>query len=304
MERIISAITDHDTTLRVYLLKKIGYKGNFEAVIFPNALNEVIRDTYAENFANFIDGKGVAEFDALHSEKGTIKQLELTALDYWPNMLRAMDVADAEGCILTPATFTDDYKMIIITYDVIVDDEVRPVYLIAQYRKVDTWYKKSVKFGVTANRFEAKQEDIFVLNGCIDAAIADEDVFILQENAFENIFNFYERSKRIVVDKKTYIETWSFINNPTEFYESVNGKKVATTKLARALEKGVTDFSALTPETVKETLCAYDEFAEIIYDEHDRIIFSSGVRDIIIDIVRYAYARGLFTNEVVYTKGV
>ena len=75
------------------------------------------------------------------------------------------------------------------------------------------------------------------------------------------------------------------MDNPKLFYEDVVGKKGATTKLARALEKAVGDFSALEPATVKHTLSQYDEFKDLAYDENDCIKFTPSVRDLIIDIL-------------------
>ena len=49
MDRIKNMINDIDSNVRVYLLKKIGYKGQYEAVLFPNSLDQKIKDTYEEN---------------------------------------------------------------------------------------------------------------------------------------------------------------------------------------------------------------------------------------------------------------
>ena len=94
------------------------------------------------------------------------------------------------------------------------------------------------------------------------------------------------------------------MDNPKAFYADVAGKKGPTTKLARALEKAVGDFSALEPAVVKQTLSQYDDFKELAYDEHDRNKFSPAVRDLIIDIVRHTYARHLFADVLIHTKGV
>ena len=44
MERIKDIIGDDKSNVRVYLLKKKGYKGQYEAVAFPNALDQKIRE--------------------------------------------------------------------------------------------------------------------------------------------------------------------------------------------------------------------------------------------------------------------
>ena len=219
-------------------------------------------------------------------------------------MIAALSTADQNGVILNRENFTDNYAAIVLAYERVKDGHIEKTYLIAQYRKVESWYKRSVKFGFVANTIKQKDEDIFVLNGCIDTAIVAEDVFVLQETAFEKVFSYYEKSKRTVAAKKAEIENWKFLDNPKLFYEDVVGKKGATTKLARALEKAVGDFSALEPATVKHTLSQYDEFKDLAYDENDCIKFTPSVRDLIIDILRLTYARDLFSDSLVHTKGV
>lgn len=304
MERIKDIIGDDKSNVRVYLLKKKGYKGQYEAIVFPNALDQKIKETYATNYEHFCGERKITEYDSVHSEKGTIKKISLADLPYWGNMIAALSNADQNRIILNKENFTDDYAAIVLAYERVKDAHVENTYLVAQYRKVESWYKRSVKFGFVANTIKQKDEEIFVLNGCIDTAIVDEDVFVLQETAFEKVFSYYEKSKRIVSARKAEIENWRFLDDPKSFYENVVGKKGATTKLARALEKAVGDFSSLEPTMVRQTLSQYDEFKDLSYDDNDRIKFKPAVRDLIIDILRLTYARDLFSDSLVHTKGV
>lgn len=304
MNRIKDIINDCDVNVRVYLLKKIGRKGQFEAVLFPNSLNQKIKETYAKNYEHFCNGREIKEYDSVHGEKGSIEKLSLTDLPFWNGMQDAITLADKENVLLTKQNFSDDYSVIVLAYEKAINATVEKVHLIAQYRKVDSWYKRSIKFGFVANTIQHSEDDIFVLNGCIDTAIVENDVFVLQETAFEKVFNYYEKSKRTVAAKKAEIEQWKFLDNPQAFYADVAGKKGPTTKLARALDKAVGDFSALDPSTVKQTLSQYDDFKDLTYDKDNRIQFSPSVRDLIIDIVRHTYARHLFTDILIHTKGV
>lgn len=304
MERVKNIINDIKSNVRIYLLKKQGYKGNYEAVIFPNAIDSKIKETYADNFTHFCGDREISEYDSVHSEKGTIKKLSACDLPYWKNILEAMAICDRKNILLNKENFTDNYSAIVLVYEKLVDEDIQRIYLIAQYRKIDSWYKRSVKFGFVANTIEFKDEEIFVLNGCIDTVIIDTDVYILQESAFEKVFNYYEKSKKIVLGKKDEIEKWSFIDNPKAFYEDVSSKKGSITKLARALEKNTFDFSQLKPSDAKATLSQYDEFSALSYDDNDKIKFTSTVRDLIIDILRHSYTRNLFSNNLIHTKGV
>ena len=304
MHRINDIINNSESNIRVYLLKKKGYKGNYEAVIFPNKLDQKVKTTYAENYQHFCAGKEIREYDSIHSEKDTIKKLALTELSYWNGMQESICIADRDQTLLEKRNFTDDYSVIVFICERVFGSNIKRAYLIAQYRKVESWYKRSVKFAFLSNTIVQKDEDIFVLNGCIDTAIVDDDVFVLREPAFEKIFNYYEKSKRIVQSKKSEIEKWRFLDDPEAFYADVCKKKGAVTRLARALEKAVGDFSTIEPAIVRQKLSQYDDFKELEYDEDNRIKVSSAVRDLIIDIVRHTYARQLFTDDLVHTKGV
>jgi hypothetical protein len=297
-------VADRESNIQVYLVKKIGYKNNYEAVLFPNKINDTIKQTYAANYIDFTADKNVVEYDSVHSEKGTIKKVLLADLAGWQNMKDAMDTADRNRTILNKNTFSDNYNCIVLVYSGVINRNVKTIFLISQYRKIDTWYKKSVKFAFTTNNLVLKNKDIFVLNGCIDTVIADDSVYVLQETPFEKVFNFYERAKKTVTTNKDAIERWSFIDRPSEFYNSINEKKGPTTKLARAIEKRAEDFARLSPQIVKASLSRYDQFTSIAYDDQDRIVFSTANRDLIIDILRHIYARGLFSNDLIRTKGV
>ncbi len=307
MERIEKLITDSQVEVRLYLLKKVGRKGKYEAVIFPNDLDNAIKENYANNFRNFCGEREIVDYDCLHSEKETIKKLSLVDLPNWENILNAIKEADEKQHILTKENFTDDYSIIVISYENHKREPVTRCFLIAQYRKIDSWYKRSIKFAWLGNIFKYQNNEIFVLNGCIDTAIVDQDIFVLQESKFEEVFNFIEKAKRTIRGKEAEIAQWKFLDNSSAFYNDVFKTKGTTRKLARALEKLTFDFSQLDPSEVRRTLSAYKEFNSLCYDEQDRIKYISGDcknRDLILDILRQAYARNIFSDALVKTKGV
>ena len=115
MERIKDIIVDDNSNVRVYLLKKKGYKGQYEAVVFPNALDQKIKETYATNYEHFCGERKIAEYDSVHSEKGTIKKIPLADLPYWNNMIAALSTADQNGIILNKENFTDNYYGLLST---------------------------------------------------------------------------------------------------------------------------------------------------------------------------------------------
>lgn len=61
MERVKSIINDTEANVRIYLLKKQGRKADYEAVLFPNAIDNKIKETYAENFIHFCGEREITE---------------------------------------------------------------------------------------------------------------------------------------------------------------------------------------------------------------------------------------------------
>ena len=125
----------------------------------------------------------------------------------------------------------------------------------------------------------------------------------MQKN-FEAIFNYYKKSVETLEINKNSIEAWSFLDDPIKFYNCVQGKKGATLKMARALQKSLAKLNKLTPQEVKGKLTIYNEFKEIQYDKDDKIVVTGKNRDLIIDILLDVYAKNLFDDGLVHTKGV
>lgn len=304
MNEIYGIVNSDTATVRVYLIKK--GKGNqaYSCVIFPNDLNVLIKKAYKDNFNQFTKDKTISDYDSIHTEKGSIQKAPLFDITEWINIKDAMKKADEGNIILNKSNFSDDYHLIVVSFEGKNENDVKCAHLVAQYRKIESWYKKSVKFGFTTNGLQEKNSDIFVLNGCIDTVIYDDNAFILQESQFERLFNYYKKSISTLEKNRDNIEKCSFIDKPVEFYETVKRSKGATKKMARVMSKQAIDLRTLPPNTVKEQLSKHKEFSSLKFDAEDKIVLDTSSRDIIIDILRCVYTRSLFTDNVVHTKGV
>jgi hypothetical protein len=120
---------------------------------------------------------------------------------------------------------------------------------------------------------------------------------------FESVFNYYRKSEELIEANRTSIEAWSFLAEPKKLLDNIRGKKGATLKMARVIQKSLATLNALTPQEVKNKLTQYEQFQEIEYDTNDRIIVTGKNKDMIIDILLNVYAKNLFTDELVQTKG-
>ena len=294
-------IANTNSNIRVYFIKKSrGKGGDHSAAIFPNAINDSIKSSYCNNFNSFTNGKEIREYDGVHQETDTIQSIPTSDLNEWTRIVAAIDIAERDDVLIDKNNFNDDYSLIVITFEMADGDTIKKVYLVAKYRKTDVWYKKSVKYAFVGETLQEVGKEIYVLNGCIDAVISVENTYILMPNNFESIFNYYKKSEESIEENRTSIEGWSFLDDPTKFLNCVKGKKGATLKMARVLQKSLATLNSLTPQAV---MTVYTEFNDIQYDEEDKIVVTEKNRDLIIDILLNVYAKNIFNDELVHTKG-
>jgi hypothetical protein len=304
MEQAKNIITNSNSNVRVYFIKKTRGKGTHSAVIFPNAINNSIKAAYSENFTFFTDDKNVREYDGVYYETDTIQIVPTKELEEWGRIKTAIENAESKKKLLNEQSFNDDYTLLVVLYEANFVGKIQRTYLVAKYRKTDTWYKKSIKFAFTGGILKEVGKEIFILNGCIDAVISNENAYILMPKNFETIFNYYKKSEETLKNNKGNIESWTFLDDPQKFYNCIQGIKIATLKMARALQKSLAVLNNLTPQQVKSKLAKYDVFKDIQYDKNDRIIVTKGNRDLIIDILLNVYAKNIFNDELIHTKGV
>ena len=292
-----------DASVRLYLLKKEGRK-NFSAFRMPNGINDDIKEKYCTNLEHFIDGRSFGTYDFVHTEKNALIELETEKVSMWTSIQASLKKADDENVFLKNDNFDDDYSVIVIDYSYRVGSEIVHTYIISKYMKTDTWYKKGVKLGFTANGLVEKKDEIIVLNGCIDVVINGDSMVILNEKNFENIFNYFEAAKKMVEDAKPQIQNWTFLTSVDVFFNKATAGKTRTLRLANALKNSKTDWSKISSKTVKDVLTGDERFVSITFNENDQIVCTDSNADLIIDIIREVYSKQLFTEEIIETKGV
>lgn len=299
MNEIIEKIRKYSVNL--YLVKKVR-KNVYNAVRFPNDIDQQIRDTYVSNIEHFVEGKSFVEYDYVHSTKHSITKLSTNKISVWENIKNSILEAKANNIVLKKKTFNDDYTMIVLEF--IDDNQATAVYAVAKYMKTKTWYKKSVKFAFLTDAVVEKKDDIFVLNGNIDVIISDDESYVLIEKNFEDIFNYFETAKEYVEESKSIVNRWEFLTNTDNFFAKVLKGKTRILKFANALKNAKTDWNNVSKEDVKAELINHKEFSSINFDEEGKIICTEENVDIIIDIIKEVYSKQLFTNQIIQTKGV
>jgi hypothetical protein len=297
-------IANADANIRVYFIKKTrGKNGEHTAMIFPNSINDSIRSAYGKNVSDFTDGKEIREYDGVHHETDTIQMIATSELDEWTRISAAINTAEQDQALIDKDSFSDDYSLIVITYEMSGEESVQQAHLVAKYRKTDVWYKKSVKYVFIGQTLKELTGDIFILNGCIDAIVSADNTYILMPKNFESIFNFYKKSEQLIQNSEENIKKWAFLDDPVKFLNCIKGKKGATLKMARVIKNSLSTLNSLTPESIKERLSQYEEFRGINYNDDGKIVVTDSNRDLMIDIFLNIYAKNLFTDGLVRTKG-
>ena len=298
-------IIENATNVRVYFIKKAaGRSKNHTAVIFPNAINDKIKESYQGNFCAFTKTKEVCEYDGVHQKSDAIQSVATSDLDEWTHIRTAITTAEEQNIRLTKESFTDDYSLIVVVFEKATSTDIERVFLVTKYKKTESWYHKSVKYTFVGGTLKEADKEIFVLNGYIDVVITEDDTYILVPKNFESIFNYSQKIVEFIEENKANIESWAFLNDPSEFYKCIRNTKTAWPKMERVLRKSLEILNSLTPKVAREKLSHYEEFKSIEYDVNDKIVVNSKNRDLIIDILLNVYAKNLFNDELVQTKGV
>lgn len=300
-DNILSRLSN--STVNVFFVQKVK-KNVYTAYRLPNGLDNEIKTKYSGNLSNFVSGKTIGDYDFVHKDKNQIPKIPLESVEVWSHVLSSVNEAISKGALLKKSNFSDDYKMLVIDCVYTENGEISHFYLIAKYMKPDTWYKKGLKFGFTADAIIEKKSDIIVLNGCLDAVIFEDDLFVLQERNFEELFNYYEAAKSLVDNHKEDIESWPFMANADIFYTKATSGKIRTLKLANAFKNVRTDWASISPQALKTQLQSDERFSAIEFDAEDRIICTTENVELITDIIREVYSKQLVTNEIIQTKGI
>lgn len=306
MEDLRSIINSQDSEIQIYFIKKT--RKDYICNVFPNEMNVNIKNMYKENFNNFITDKEdntgykkLVKYDEIHAEKGSIQYTSIDDNDVWFKIKQAINCANKNNNLMNKYNFSDDYSMTVICFK---DIDNREVYLISKYNKIKNWYKKSMKFCLLGGSFKEFEEDIVVLNGCIDCVIMNDEVYIFLENNFDRLFNFTKRMIKIIEDNKDHIEKCSFVDNPKELYRLILENKRSSRYMVRVLNEEEFTFKRYDPTKLRNDLVKNndDRFKLLKYDEQDRIIVNAKSRDIIIDIIRKVYVLD-FSGNITKTKG-
>lgn len=292
-----------NSTIIVFFVRKIK-KNDYAAYRLPNGLDEDVKSKYTNNLSNFVAGKTVGDYDFVHKDKTRVPKIAIDSVEVWNHVLSSINHSVANGVLLKRSNFSDDYKMIVIDCTYVEGETITHFYLIAKYMKPDTWYKKGLKFGFTADTIVEKKSDIIVLNGCLDAVIFGDDLFVLQERNFEELFNYYEAAKTLVSSNKDSIESWPFMANADIFFTKATSGKTRMLKLANAFKNAKTDWTAIQPQALKSQLQSDERFSAIEFSADDKIICTTENIDLLIDIVREVYSKQLVTNKIIETKGI
>ena len=298
MNEIINLLNNKKLTTNVYLIENI--KDTYKCIQFPNELNDKIKNKYISNFINFTEDRKIVDYDNIHYEKGTIQKVCTDDIDEWGKIKESFSEINS----LNKKSFSNNYKLIVINFEFENNGKNECISMISKYKKVDTWYKNSFRFCFLGEVCKEFNEEIFVLNGCIDCLIYKENTFILVQNSFESLFKYDKKMRKVIEANKENIEKYTFIDEPLEFYEEVLKNKKATKSMARFLLNEFVDLRNVNPKEVRATLDKYEQFSSLKYNDEDKIIIDKKSRDIIINILRGVYLRNLFEDKIIHTKGV
>lgn len=304
MERISNILNNTTCNIRAYLLQKqqLNDALTYQGAELPNSVSPDICNTYKDNFDHFIQNREIAEYDAVHIERGTIQRVDCNSVSRWGSILNAIRVIDSRHIFIDSNNMSDSYSLLVLSCSAVFNGINHEAYLLANYKKLDSWYRRGIKIAFLGNALRVASGDILVLNGNIDAAVFENDIFLLNDSAGDKLFDLTSRSRQFLDHHRASIEICSFINDPRMFFRIIYRNKQYAKKLARAIENNPSILQ-LDANSVKNTLSRYAEFDQLQYDENDKIIITDSNKHMILDIMLNGYSRGLFSDVIIHTKG-
>ncbi|MCL1945314.1 MAG: DUF4868 domain-containing protein [Firmicutes bacterium] len=155
---------------------------------------------------------------------------------------------------------------------------------------------------VISNGETLEAEKYFIFDGYTDVLILDNFCYIFNENNFEYIFDFRQKTQEKIEKHKEKIHKWAFIDKAESFYEICLKDKNLSKRLIKALgnEKGIKWFLETQPEDIKEKFMKEEQLKDKIqFDCDNKIIVNKPSVSIVLKILTFKISVDFLTEELV-----
>lgn len=265
--------------------------------VFPEEVSSVLLRKYFDTLAVAVSENEFVSFIPDSVEKGTLQVIETSHLTLWPNMEQAV----SEMRLVDRAEITvDDYNCTgnTILMDIEFNDG-NHVFFLTIYRNVAAWYSNNVRFTKRESKFHEETGEILALTPWVDAVIAGDRCYIINEPNFNKIFKFDQVIKNKVAANEPEIRGMEFIGDGNVFMELLGKSVRQRNAMAKVImQKRLEKIKAFPPKYIREQIESQPELSFISYTSDDRIIIDEKSFKTVVDILCGRINLDLITKEL------
>ena len=265
--------------------------------VFPEEVSSVLLRKYFDTLAVAVSENEFVSFIPDSVEKGTLQVIETSHLTLWPDMEQAV----SEMRLVDRAEITvDDYNCTgnTILMDIEFNDG-NHVFFLTIYRNVAAWYSNNIRFTKRESKFHEETGEILALTPWVDAVIAGDRCYIINEPNFNKIFKFDQVIKNKVAANEPEIRGMEFIGDGNVFMELLGKSVRQRNAMAKVImQKRLEKIRAFPPKYIREQIESQPELSFISYTSDDRIIIDEKSFKTVVDILCGRINLDLITKEL------
>lgn len=270
----IGGLLDTAINVRVYFFEK--KRGGHNIYLFPNDATMETLSHYKSLYEWITNGKELTEYSLTDAPKETIQKIMVDELHLWQSIVDLISsVPVTNAPIFTPEIISDKIKFIVAEVTLSSENEEKKVYLIQRFNFKKAVYGK-MRFFFLESNFQKLTDDTITFGESIDCFVWDNNAYIINETAFNTLFDFHKRIEDEVQKNIVDVESWTFFDDNSKIADLIAHKprkglqfnKVATSHNLIVWKSKTASERKLT---IESNVKLKDKFQ---FDDSDKIIIT------------------------------
>lgn len=269
-------------------------------VNFSEKASLQIANSYFKTILNLLEIKEIDKYDFELNKKDTIQKLE-NKLVIESNNVNSKIIKEETTPFINRSTNFKILDFIVIRFYFKEKNETKTLTVYSKYNQPANKFKKSYKYCFLDDEIKELNSDILYFDGLVDAFEIDNNYYIINENAFNNIFDFKEGFNKIIENKRSDIVSRGFMDNPNEFINDCKSDGRYNKRLCKVVGSDAFEY---LDKGKRKLPTFFKKFKISLELDKDNIIKYRGKNDIgeILNILMKRYAQdGLLENKMIIT---
>lgn len=269
---------------------------------FSNENSLQIARAYLKTVCDILDKREIEKYDFELNRKDTIQKLESSLVLESENINSIIKIDDNTPFVSKKTNFKI-LDFVVIRFYLKDNNQIKTLTLYSKYKQPAKKFKKSFRYCFLDNEIKELNSDILYFDGLVDAFEIDNNYYIINDKAFNSIFDFKEGFNKIIESKRLEIVSRGFLDNPNKFINDCKNDGRYNKRLCKVITSDAFQYLDEGKEKLPEYFKKFKISLEL--DEYN-IIRYRDKEDIgeILNILMKRYAEdGLLGNKMII-KGV